>query len=91
MEIKNDKNGKAIVKIGHIGAVGALPNEDKILNISRMQMIDEGILGPDLDFQITSRMGCGEAFEGVAVAAQLYHAEGVRAFIGPYCHAGKYL
>uniref|UniRef100_A0A1I7RIW4 Guanylate cyclase n=1 Tax=Bursaphelenchus xylophilus TaxID=6326 RepID=A0A1I7RIW4_BURXY len=87
MEIKVDNKGKAIVKIGHIGAVGALPNEDKILNISRMQLIDEGVLGPDLDFEISSRMGCGEAFEGVAVAAQMYHAEGVRCFIGPYCHA----
>lgn len=46
-----DKTGKYVVKIGHIGAVGALPNEDKILNISRMQLIEEGILGPDLDFE----------------------------------------
>lgn len=60
-----------------------------MLNISRMQLLEEGILGPDLDFEISSRMGCGEAFEGVAVAAQMYHAEGVRAFIGPYCNAGE--
>ncbi|KAH7725938.1 CRE-GCY-18 protein [Aphelenchoides avenae] len=81
-----DKNGKYVVKIGHIGAVGALPNEDKILNISRMQLIEEGILGPDLDFEITSRVGCGESFEGVAVAAAMYHVEQIRAFIGPYCN-----
>lgn len=33
-------------------------------------------------------MGCGEAFEGVAVGADMYHVQGVRAFIGPYCNAG---
>lgn len=42
---------KMVVKVGHIGAQGALPNEDKILNISRMQLIEEGILGADLDFE----------------------------------------
>ncbi|CAD5220722.1 unnamed protein product [Bursaphelenchus okinawaensis] len=86
MEISKNQNGKAVVKIGHIGAIGALPNKDKVLNVSRLQLIEEGILGDDLDFEITSQMGCGEAFEGVAVAAQMYHAEGVRAFIGPYCN-----
>lgn len=34
--------------------------------------------------------GCGESFEGVAVAAQMYHVDQVRAFIGPYCNAGKF-
>uniref|UniRef100_A0A915EDL4 Guanylate cyclase n=1 Tax=Ditylenchus dipsaci TaxID=166011 RepID=A0A915EDL4_9BILA len=74
-----------VVKIGHIGAVGALPNDDKILSISRTQLFEEGILGPDLDFDITSVNGCGDSFEGVAVAAELYHKQGIRAFIGPYC------
>ncbi|VDM72297.1 unnamed protein product [Strongylus vulgaris] len=32
-------------------------------------------------------MGCGEAFEGVAVGADMYHVQKVRAFIGPYCNA----
>ena len=30
-DVKPDKNGKIIIKIGHIGAVGALPNGDKIM------------------------------------------------------------
>lgn len=34
-------------------------------------------------------MGCGDSYEGVAVAAQMYHLEGIRAFIGPYCNTGK--
>uniref|UniRef100_A0A914DTM9 Guanylate cyclase n=1 Tax=Acrobeloides nanus TaxID=290746 RepID=A0A914DTM9_9BILA len=31
-------------------------------------------------------MGCGDSFEGVAVAAQMYHQEQIRCFIGPYCN-----
>ena len=50
-DVKPDKNGKIIIKIGHIGAVGALPNGDKIMNMSRLQLIEEGILGDDLDVQ----------------------------------------
>jgi hypothetical protein len=50
-DVKPDKNGKIIIKIGHIGAVGALPNGDKIMNMSRLQLIEEGILGDDLDIQ----------------------------------------
>jgi hypothetical protein len=40
-------------------------------------------------FRIISRMGCGELYEGVAVAADMYHVQKVRAFIGPYCSTGK--
>ncbi|KAI1711408.1 receptor family ligand binding region domain-containing protein [Ditylenchus destructor] len=77
---------RVVVKVGHIGATGALPNDHKILNISRMQLWEEGVLGSDLDFDIVTQMGCGDSFEGAAVAAQLYHKEGIRAFIGPYCN-----
>ncbi len=35
-------------------------------------------------------MGCGESFEGVAVGADMYHVQKVKAFIGPYCNAGIY-
>ncbi|TMS39014.1 hypothetical protein L596_005614 [Steinernema carpocapsae] len=86
-EIRRDKNGQIKIRIGHIGAVGALPSEDKVMNISRTQLLEEGILGDDFDVEIISRMGCGEAFEGVAVAAEMYHVQKVRAFIGPYCNA----
>lgn len=30
LQVGVDKNGKAVIRIGHIGAVGALPNEDKV-------------------------------------------------------------
>lgn len=33
-------------------------------------------------------MGCGESFEGVAVGADMYHQQNVKAFIGPYCNTG---
>jgi len=51
VEMEPYNGPKMVVKVGHIGAQGALPNEDKILNISRMQLIEEGILGADLDFE----------------------------------------
>ncbi|KAI6239704.1 Guanylate cyclase [Aphelenchoides fujianensis] len=86
MEVRADASGKFTIRLGHIGAVGALPNDDKILNISRMQLIEDGVLGKDLDFDIVNKMGCGDSFEGVAVAASMYHVEKVRAFIGPYCN-----
>ncbi|CAJ0928991.1 unnamed protein product, partial [Mesorhabditis belari] len=75
------------VKVGHIGAVGTMQNGDKILEISRKELIKEGILADDFDVEIVTAMGCGEAFEGVAVGADMYHVQGVRAFIGPYCNA----
>lgn len=40
-------------------------------------------------FSIINQMGCGDAFEGVAVGADMYHVQKVRAFIGPYCNTGK--
>ncbi len=40
-----------MVRIGHIGAVGALPNEEKVLKIARDQLVEDGLLGADLDFE----------------------------------------
>lgn len=37
--------------------------------------------------RIISQTGCGESYEGVAVAADMYHLQKVKAFIGPYCNA----
>jgi hypothetical protein len=37
--------------------------------------------------RIISQMGCGESFEGVAVGADMYHQQNVKAFVGPYCNA----
>lgn len=50
-DLKADENGKFMVKIGHIGAMGILPNDEQILNISRLELIEEGLLGKDFDFQ----------------------------------------
>ncbi|TMS37583.1 hypothetical protein L596_004484 [Steinernema carpocapsae] len=76
-----------LVKVGHIGAVNAMPNSEKILAISRKELLKEGILNDDFDIEIVSQMGCGESFEGVAVGADMYHLQNVKAFIGPYCNA----
>lgn len=32
-------------------------------------------------------MGCGESFEGVAVAADFYYQRNAQVFIGPYCNS----
>ncbi|KAK6043260.1 ligand-binding protein, receptor family [Cooperia oncophora] len=91
------------VRVGHIGAVGYMKNGEKILEISRTNYgrtaywtristlttwdfhFTEIIL--KYIFSIINQMGCGEAFEGVAVGADMYHVQKVRAFIGPYCNA----
>lgn len=39
--------------------------------------------------RIVSQNGCGDSYEGVAVAADMYHLQKVKAFIGPYCNAGE--
>lgn len=44
-----DAKGKVVIRIGHIGAIGAMPNAEKVINISRLQLFDEGVLGDDLD------------------------------------------
>uniref|UniRef100_A0A183CKW3 ANF_receptor domain-containing protein n=1 Tax=Globodera pallida TaxID=36090 RepID=A0A183CKW3_GLOPA len=83
--VKKELQGKVVVKIGHIGAQGAMPNGDRVLEISRMALLDEGILGEELDFDILSIVACGDSYEGVAGAAAMYHKEKVRVFLGPYC------
>uniref|UniRef100_A0A914HT70 Receptor ligand binding region domain-containing protein n=1 Tax=Globodera rostochiensis TaxID=31243 RepID=A0A914HT70_GLORO len=83
--VKKELQGKVVVKIGHIGAQGAMPNGDRVLEISRMALLDEGILGEELDFDILSIVACGDSYEGVASAAAMYHKEKVRVFLGPYC------
>ncbi|KAF8371782.1 hypothetical protein PRIPAC_78211 [Pristionchus pacificus] len=77
------KDGKLVVKLGHIGAMGMM----RILGISRKSLHYEGILGENLDIEIISQNGCGDSYEGVAVAADMYHLQKVKAFIGPYCNA----
>ncbi|CAJ0605270.1 unnamed protein product [Cylicocyclus nassatus] len=76
-----------VVLIGHIGAIGALPNYEKVLELSRKELLGNGILGKDFDIEIISRNGCGDAFEGVAAAADLYHIEHINTFLGPYCNS----
>lgn len=98
-----DSKGRIRLTLGHIGAVGALRNDVKILEMSHKSLLAEGILDDDLDveygysltetvylsahFRIMSQTGCGESYEGVAVAADMYHLQKVKAFIGPYCNA----
>ncbi|KHJ95851.1 hypothetical protein OESDEN_04192 [Oesophagostomum dentatum] len=79
--------GRIRVKIGHIGAQNALRNDVAILELSHKSLRREGILDEDFDVEIISQNGCGESFEGVAVAADMYHLKKVKAFIGPYCNA----
>ena len=50
-DLKADAKGKVVVKIGHIGAQGVLPNDDQILNLSRLQLLEEGLLGKNFDFE----------------------------------------
>ncbi|CAJ0571492.1 unnamed protein product, partial [Mesorhabditis spiculigera] len=83
MELNSD--GRIVIKIAHLGAVGVMPNDDKIVEVAREQLIDEGILGDDIAFEFVSRATCSEAYEGVAVAAEMFHVQKARAFIGPYC------
>ncbi|EYB83714.1 hypothetical protein Y032_0330g2687 [Ancylostoma ceylanicum] len=87
--VTNSSRSDNVVLVGHIGAIGALPNYEKVLELSRNEMLEDGTLGKDLDIEIISRNGCGDAFEGVAAAADLYHIEHVTAFLGPYCSAGS--
>uniref|UniRef100_A0A914X4J3 guanylate cyclase n=1 Tax=Plectus sambesii TaxID=2011161 RepID=A0A914X4J3_9BILA len=62
-----------------------MPNGDKVLEIARRELIAEGLLNQNLSLEIISKNGCGASFEGVGVGANLYHVDGVRAFLGPYC------
>ena len=41
----------AQVKVGHIGAQGSMKNAEKILEISRKELIRDGVLGDDFDVE----------------------------------------
>ncbi|CAD6191895.1 unnamed protein product [Caenorhabditis auriculariae] len=84
-KLEVNKQKKRVIRIGHLGAVGVMPNDAKVLNISKQTLKDDNLIGEDIEFEIISRQTCSEAFEGVAVAAEMYHVHQVRAFIGPYC------
>ncbi|KAK6021069.1 hypothetical protein OSTOST_13270, partial [Ostertagia ostertagi] len=75
------------IKIGHIGALNALRNDAVVLELSRKSLRKERILDDDFDVELVSQNGCGESYEGVAVAADMYHLQKVKVFIGPYCDA----
>lgn len=40
------------VRVGHIGAMNAMPNSDKILEISRAELWKDGILADDFDIEL---------------------------------------
>lgn len=82
-----DEKGRIRIKLGHIGALNALRNDVRILEISHNSLREEGILDDEFDVEIISQNGCGESYEGVAVAADMYHLQKVKSFIGPYCNA----
>ncbi|VDK36051.1 unnamed protein product [Gongylonema pulchrum] len=86
--IERTSAGRLKLRLGHIGAFGELPNEDKMLNVSLEDLHETGVIGKDLDIEIISIPGCGESFQGVAVAAEMYYKQQMRAFIGPYCPSG---
>ncbi|KAI1712050.1 receptor family ligand binding region domain-containing protein [Ditylenchus destructor] len=79
-------DSKIIVKVGHIGAINVMPKAELILEICRRELWKEGILNDEFDIEIVSQNGCGESFEGVAVGADMYHQQNVKAFVGPYCN-----
>lgn len=39
------------ILLAHIGATGALPNSDKILELSRQELWETGVLGDDMDIE----------------------------------------
>uniref|UniRef100_A0A915CU52 Receptor ligand binding region domain-containing protein n=1 Tax=Ditylenchus dipsaci TaxID=166011 RepID=A0A915CU52_9BILA len=80
-------NGTGVkVRVGHIGAINVMPKAELILEICRKELWKEGILSDEFDIEIISQMGCGESFEGVAVGADMYHQQNIKAFVGPYCN-----
>uniref|UniRef100_A0AC35U5Z3 Guanylate cyclase n=1 Tax=Rhabditophanes sp. KR3021 TaxID=114890 RepID=A0AC35U5Z3_9BILA len=80
------RKGKGlIIKVGHIGAANAMPGAEKVLDMCRKELWRDGILDDNFDVEIINARACGESFEGVAVAANMFHVQNVKAFIGPYC------
>uniref|UniRef100_A0A0N4ZDC3 Guanylate cyclase n=1 Tax=Parastrongyloides trichosuri TaxID=131310 RepID=A0A0N4ZDC3_PARTI len=82
-----EKGKGKIIKVGHIGALNAMPNAELILEMCRKELWREGILDDEFDIELLQQRACGESFEGVAVAADMFHLQDVKAFIGPYCNA----
>uniref|UniRef100_A0A0N5BGH1 Guanylate cyclase n=1 Tax=Strongyloides papillosus TaxID=174720 RepID=A0A0N5BGH1_STREA len=82
------RKGKGkIIKVGHIGSLNAMPNAEVVLEMARKELWRDGILDDDFDVELVQKRACGESFEGVAVAADMFHLQDVKAFIGPYCSA----
>ncbi|PAV88959.1 hypothetical protein WR25_22768 isoform B [Diploscapter pachys] len=79
-KLEVNKENRKVIKIGHLGAV-AMPSDARILNISKENLLEDGLIGDDIEFEIISRQTCSESYEGVAVAAEMYHVQQVRAFI----------
>lgn len=50
-KLEVNKEHKRVIKIGHIGAVGVMPNDARILNISKENLIEEGLVGDDIEFE----------------------------------------
>ncbi|CAD5229509.1 unnamed protein product [Bursaphelenchus okinawaensis] len=64
-----------------------MPKAEDILDMCKTELKNEGILNDDFNIEILSQTGCGESYEGVAVAADMYHQQNVKVFVGPYCAA----
>uniref|UniRef100_A0A1I7UUQ4 guanylate cyclase n=1 Tax=Caenorhabditis tropicalis TaxID=1561998 RepID=A0A1I7UUQ4_9PELO len=56
-----------------------------IMEMAKTKMIKRGILGNGLDIEIINIDECGQSFEGVSGATELFHVKQVDAFFGPYC------
>uniref|UniRef100_A0A0K0EE46 Guanylate cyclase n=1 Tax=Strongyloides stercoralis TaxID=6248 RepID=A0A0K0EE46_STRER len=74
-----------VIRVGHIGSINAMPNAELILDMARKELWRDGILDDEFDIELIQKRACGESFEGVAVAADMFHTQNVKAFIGPYC------
>lgn len=48
--VKNN-NGKIHIKLGHIGAINAMPKAEVILDICKKELLKEGILDDDLEIE----------------------------------------
>ena len=50
-KLEVNREHKRVIKIGHIGATGVMPNDARILNISKESLIEEGLVGDDIEFE----------------------------------------
>uniref|UniRef100_A0AC35UBX1 Guanylate cyclase n=1 Tax=Rhabditophanes sp. KR3021 TaxID=114890 RepID=A0AC35UBX1_9BILA len=81
-----ERKGK-IIKVGHIGAINVMPKAEQILEMCRKELWRDGILDDEFDIELVQTKACSDSFEGVALAANMFHVQNVKAFIGPYCNA----